>query len=69
MADKRQEYPDIELRIDRDSDGNIVQLDYTVNNAGEDNKRIVEFIEVLSLLENKPEEANRIAREIEKERK
>ena len=69
MADKRQDYPDIELRIDRDNNGNISQLDYTVNNAGEDNKRIVEFIEILSLLENKPEEANRIAREIEKERK
>ena len=69
MADKRQDYPDIELRIDRNDNGDITQLDYTVNNAGEDNKRIIEFIEMLSLLENKPGEANRIAREIEKERK
>ena len=60
MATMQQIYPDIELRIDRDDKGNIVQLDYKVNDAGEDGKRIIEFIEMLALLCQQPGEAKRI---------
>lgn len=69
MADKAQEYPDIQLRIDRDDKGNILQLDYQVNNAGADNQRIIEFIEILALLQNNPDESNRVWKEYENDNK
>jgi hypothetical protein len=67
MAKEQQEYPEIELRIDRDSEGNIVQLDYKINDAGQDRKNVVEFIEMLSLLCHNTEETKRIAEEMNKE--
>lgn len=60
MAKWRQEYPDVELTIDRDCNGSITRMEYTINDKGEDRKNIIEFIEMLSLLCQDPVEAKRI---------
>jgi hypothetical protein len=50
MAEKQQEYPDVVLAIDRDDNGNITRVEYTVNNEGEDKIRILEFLSALNSL-------------------
>jgi hypothetical protein len=64
MAKERQEYPDVELGIERDDNGFIINMTYTINNEGEDRKNIIEFIEMLALLCDNKKEANEIASKI-----
>ena len=68
MAKERQDYPEIDLEIERDDDGNITHLVYTINDAGQDRKNILEFIEMLSLLCHDTEETKRIAEELNREK-
>ena len=68
MAKEQQQYAEIDLAIDRDNLGNITGMRYMVNDAGQDRKYIVEFIEMLSLLCHNTDEINRIAAEMVKER-
>lgn len=55
MADNLQAYPDVILRLERDNNGNIVLMEYTINNAGEDNKHIIEFLKALSIIYQSPD--------------
>ena len=42
--------PDIELKIDRDTSGFITDVSYKVYNAGEENRRILEFCELIQMM-------------------
>jgi hypothetical protein len=68
MAKEQQQYAEIDLAIDRDNLGNITGMRYMINDAGQDRKNIIEFIEMLSLLCHNTEETKRIAEELNKEK-
>ena len=42
--------PDITLVIDRDNNGYITRVEYTINNPGEDRKNVLDFIELCNFL-------------------
>ena len=47
---EEKNFPDIKLVVDRDTDGYITRVEYTINNPGEDRKNVLDFIELCGYL-------------------